>query len=205
MSRYYDAEIGRFINADGVIDNRKTISHNLFVYCMNNPIIYRDLAGAWTVGISIGANLTLFLGVSIGIGMYWDDNGNFEIQWSYTCPGVDNTIGTGVADVGVGGTFQVTKVDTVYDLHGIITSVGVSGGSGWYVGGDVITLNTAADIDAEINGFQITGGFGAGLDIHVNQTNTKPLQRQKIKNGSAAFQNSVIYKKYSLMEKRLSV
>ena len=56
LSRYYDAEVGRFLNTDGIIDNRKSTSHNLFAYCLNNPIAYYDVAGAWTMGISIGAS-----------------------------------------------------------------------------------------------------------------------------------------------------
>ena len=62
-----------------------------------------------------------------------------------------------------------------------------------------------ADINAEIDGFQITGGVGVGLDVHINQTNTKPIGKQNVKKESTAFQNSPNYKKYSLMEKRFGM
>ena len=40
QSRYYDPEIGRFINADGFVttDVLGLLSSNMFVYCENNPI-----------------------------------------------------------------------------------------------------------------------------------------------------------------------
>ena len=48
-SRYYDPELGRWINADGVIagvgGNEK--DSNLFVYCFNNPINLEDKTGNW--------------------------------------------------------------------------------------------------------------------------------------------------------------
>ena len=46
-SRYYDPEVGRFINADGLIDNTGTITQNLFAYCGNNPVNHSDSTGQW--------------------------------------------------------------------------------------------------------------------------------------------------------------
>ena len=45
-SRYYDAQTGRFINADGMISTGQGIlDKNMFVYCFNNPIILCDPSG----------------------------------------------------------------------------------------------------------------------------------------------------------------
>ena len=45
-SRYYDPQVGRFINADGVMGaNGGFLSYNLFSYCSNNPVIFSDHSG----------------------------------------------------------------------------------------------------------------------------------------------------------------
>ena len=48
-SRYYDPEVGRFINADGQLTTGSDLSGmNLFAYCGNNPVIRTDSTGeAW--------------------------------------------------------------------------------------------------------------------------------------------------------------
>lgn len=48
QSRYYDPEIGRFINADDVRylgASEKELSYNTFLYCENNPINFIDVFG----------------------------------------------------------------------------------------------------------------------------------------------------------------
>ena len=46
-SRYYDPEIGRFINADGYDSTSQgVIGHNMFAYCSNNPVRYCDFEGS---------------------------------------------------------------------------------------------------------------------------------------------------------------
>ncbi|MBQ4154208.1 MAG: RHS repeat protein [Clostridia bacterium] len=45
-TRYYDPEIGRFINADGYVSTGQgVLGNNMFVYCGNNPIVRLDLTG----------------------------------------------------------------------------------------------------------------------------------------------------------------
>ena len=46
QSRYYDPEMGRFINADSFASTGQGIlGFNMFAYCRNNPIIYIDFSG----------------------------------------------------------------------------------------------------------------------------------------------------------------
>jgi RHS repeat-associated protein len=45
-SRYYNPEIGRFINADGLLGEIGNIqSTNMYAYCANNPVMYLDPSG----------------------------------------------------------------------------------------------------------------------------------------------------------------
>lgn len=49
-SRYYDPEVGRFINADDSANlgaDDTILSHNLFAYCGNNPVGTTDETGQW--------------------------------------------------------------------------------------------------------------------------------------------------------------
>jgi len=62
-SRYYDPQTGRFLNADGQIDpSAGIIGTNLFVYCANNPILYKDPNGDF---------INAFIGGLVGGGVGW--------------------------------------------------------------------------------------------------------------------------------------
>ncbi len=46
QSRYYNPEIGRFLNADGYIaTGQGLLGNNMFAYCLNNPVRYMDYSG----------------------------------------------------------------------------------------------------------------------------------------------------------------
>ena len=52
QSRYYDPEVGRFLNADALVSTGQgTLGNNMFAYCLNNPVIRKDSSG--TDGISV--------------------------------------------------------------------------------------------------------------------------------------------------------
>ncbi len=59
QSRYYNPELGRFINADALASTGQGIlGNNMFAYCNNNPIIAADPKGEWlnvVIGAGIGA------------------------------------------------------------------------------------------------------------------------------------------------------
>jgi len=59
QSRYYDPEVGRFINADNQISGvgGAMLGNNMYAYCMNDPINMTDAYGDWPqwVTIAVGA------------------------------------------------------------------------------------------------------------------------------------------------------
>ena len=59
QSRYYNPELGRFINADGQISGvgGEVLGYNMFAYCMNNPVNMSDSEGNWPrwATIALGA------------------------------------------------------------------------------------------------------------------------------------------------------
>ena len=173
--------MGRFINADGIIGaNGGLPGYNLFAYCNNNPIMFTDPNGTWTVSFSIGANLMLLVGVHIGVGVAFDDDGNIEVQWSYSVPGVNDTISVGFADLSIMGTAQYTNADTVEDLYGLSTALGVSAGTNFSIGGDIVYSGEPLEDNPDVVGFQLTGGFSAiPLNARVTSSQTKELMRIK--------------------------
>ena len=58
QSRYYDAKVDRFVNADEaslLIKNNSCIALSLFNYCLDNPINYIDIGGRIAITISLSA------------------------------------------------------------------------------------------------------------------------------------------------------
>ena len=46
QSRYYDPELGRFLNADALVSTGQgVLGNNMFAYCRNNPVSRKDAAG----------------------------------------------------------------------------------------------------------------------------------------------------------------
>ncbi|MBE5934267.1 MAG: RHS repeat-associated core domain-containing protein [Lachnospiraceae bacterium] len=72
QSRYYDPEVRRFINADDVSvleeDQGSIVEHNMFAYCLNNPVNMLDESGtiAVTTCILIGAGIGAAIGGGVG-------------------------------------------------------------------------------------------------------------------------------------------
>ena len=58
-SRYYDPDVGRFVNADDpstiFAKPQELYSKNLYVYCDNNPIIRKDVQGYFPIPCIVGA------------------------------------------------------------------------------------------------------------------------------------------------------
>ena len=76
-SRYYDPEVGRFVNADdpGVIfaKPQELYHKNLYVYCDNNPVVRRDLQGYfWETLFDIVSLGTSVVEVCVNPGDPWN-------------------------------------------------------------------------------------------------------------------------------------
>jgi len=68
QSRYYDPEIGRFLNADAFTSTGQgLLGNNMFAYCNNNPVGYEDASGAMRKPCTVAINDDGILQVSFGI------------------------------------------------------------------------------------------------------------------------------------------
>ena len=197
QSRYYDPEIGRFINADVYTSTGQgLLGNNMFAYCNDNPVNNVDPLGLWTISISGTLSGVFGLGISLSFGFAFDDQGNFDWQYSYAIPGVDDTVMVGGIGAGAGIAVQYTKADTVYDLYGPATYVGASAGPGWYVGGDIVSFSDANDPEMTTDGFQFVAGVGVGVDVHVTESYTRSVvqtNRSAQSSFSGSSRNRVMY------------
>ena len=73
QSRYYDPEVGRFINADDInyIEPEMLMGCNLYAYCGSNPVMYTDPKGTFFGALIIGALVAGLIGGTLnGISAY---------------------------------------------------------------------------------------------------------------------------------------
>ena len=72
-SRYYDPQLGRFINADdiSILSESKVIFNglNVYIYCGNNPINYFDPSGKFLLSILLGLLITSVTVAVVNVGV----------------------------------------------------------------------------------------------------------------------------------------
>ena len=105
QSRYYDPEVGRFINADDVdyIEPETLMGCNLYAYCGNNPVMYVDPTGNFAISFFVGLAVSFVVGfavstVSQGLQYGWD-NINY---WQVAIDGLFAAASTALSASGIG-------------------------------------------------------------------------------------------------------
>jgi len=127
QSRYYDPEMGRFINADSYASTGQgVLGNNMFAYCLNNPANYYDDNGYDAIWIQEG-NSAKGQGHS-GL-MVQDDEGN----WFYFYWGPENEdeainlLISGVANGSYVEEIQTNGAD-MHDINALQIALSNSGG-----------------------------------------------------------------------------
>ena len=65
QSRYYNPDWGRFVNADGITGvEGELLTHNMFSYCVNNPVNMEDSSGYISVPLGLTAKQAIVIGIS---------------------------------------------------------------------------------------------------------------------------------------------
>ncbi len=152
---------------------------NLYVYCVDNPIAHCDANGKTTYFFGFAFNCNFGQGTIVTYGYAWDDENHAEWQKSYAYFGKNDTASMGIVDAAGGFVFQITDADTIYDLYGISTALGVSVpfpnplcAPINNIGIDLISLSPANSICGNADGIQFFLGYGFGVDCHVVQSLT---------------------------------
>ena len=168
-SRYYDPEIGRFINADAFASTGQgIIGNNMFAYCGNNPVVRADPSGE-SFAIVLGFNFILFGWGMIGTINLVSTEENFGVQYSYYIsddPEIseksNQTIGV---DVGPYVGVQYTDKKSMEELEGYAKATG----------GDLILgIDVLTEEDGDYLGWQF-GSSGFSANMHSLYTNTETL------------------------------
>ena len=192
-SRYYDPEIGRFINADGIGllgANGDFASYNLFAYCGNNPVAREDKSGElWNVvaGAVVGGTISLVTSIvseviegdftlkDVGQIAISTTIGAMEGAMIAFCPAASMAISAvaSVADTALNGWIDGDSVgDIVINslVSGTIGAVSGSGGSEFVKGGKL--LNEAVDSLGKVS--------SKGVNPIVKQTAQKTIHKVKL-------------------------
>ena len=179
QSRYYDPEIGRFINADAYTSTSQgMLGNNMYAYCGNNPVMRSDISGCfWNSAIDqvvesfkrlketleqkelgtimCGINLSAAVGVSLGFtfGYTYDYKGN--IGFFATPSG-----GVGLPTIGASLVSTQTSAPDIYSQSGPGENAGGSGGEAVTFGGE---YNMLIDTEAGKTYHGLTLSVGTGL------------------------------------------
>ncbi len=180
-SRYYDPEIGRFINSDdvSVLDATKVTINglNLYAYCLNNPVNEVDENGYLLLWLFISAILVgsiISAGTSIvsqGLSKGWNNINWLQVGW-------DTMIGA------ISGAFSMSGLDI---LGMVLISTGIalvsSVGSHLINGSDFTDWRTWLDIGLSISlgaFFGYIGGAGARNATTLDKTVRHSSQFTKV-------------------------
>jgi len=122
QSRYYDPEMGRFINADVFTSTGQGFTgNNMFAYCGNNPVNRADKSGCgWTIvlGVAVGA----------GIGVLTSWIGSLVTNQEFTW--VDACIAAVSGGVSYFGPWGLVAGGAINGIYSGITAY--NNGASWY-------------------------------------------------------------------------
>lgn len=221
LSRYYDSETGRFINADDISYTHPDIINgiNLFAYCLNNPISYYDFTGksillTLLAAFGLGA---LFGGISSAVSGAKAGKTGWGL-FHHILGGVliGGTLGVSTA---LGGLFGIGAIGASFAGIGFLAATAVSFGIGivnyglqnvWFTPGSDWNWGKALT-QGVINATQGAIGFGlgalisnAGLWGSLNKkqwsSTFKALSQTGISGISSIFKASNIYMQTNLSQ-----
>ena len=189
-SRYYDPEIGRFINADTielVLASQTTLTDkNLYAYCDNNPVMRIDKSGEfWNVaaGAVIGAGISMafqmfdnyIAGNSLmdGVLLAAVGGGITGGLAATGAPRVAQAIVSGIVGAGCDLAAQINDKERMEVNWGQVAVSGVFGAISGYIGKDGIR-HKGGDVA------KATTVYDLAIDGIKNRTRTGDIASQKL-------------------------
>lgn len=160
-ARYYDPELGRFIQADTIVPsaaNPQTL--NRYAYCGNNPMKYVD-----PTGHLFGIDDAILIGIAVGAAL-----------GGASAAATGGNIGMGILTGAIGGLFGGLGA-WAGGLSWTTSTLGAVGGplAGAIVGGATGGAVSAAVSGGNIGMSALTGAIAGGITFGVGWANTKFL------------------------------
>ena len=180
QSRYYDPDVGRWINADGELSDvgGDILGYNLFAYCFNNPVNMDDPSGNWPKWLSgalnvVGGALQVAAGAALGATVGWTGFGA-------VAAGFLVVNGTATAAQGVGQIVNhVTNSNVMREDNIVRTGVqevgrAIGGDTGAKIAGGAYDVAVvAANLYAGKVGLQQAGKLP--IKVNINNVVNNPL------------------------------
>ena len=179
QSRYYDPELGRFLNADALVSTGQgLLGHNMFAYCNNNPVCLADPYGTcgYIAGTAIWkscgdpscpyySQYTLSVGTAVGISLgpftyglqlalVTDSLGYSEIQLTYFVPISSTTLASTLS------TDEMLAKAATYEKFNDVLDVSIMG--------NFSCFNTPSVSNLHNEGYQVGGTWGEGTAIALD-------------------------------------
>jgi RHS repeat-associated protein len=158
-ARYYKPSMGKFIQADPMVQAYNPQSLNHYSYVLNNPYKYTDPRGLWTfqIGLSLTAGFVAGGNIEGGFILGYSRQGGFQVG-AYGVSGGGLHVGqTGSLTV----SFGTSSNDYITDVRG-----------------NAITAGGSADLGISIPGYTALG-FDAGIETNEPITPGNPLSLNK--------------------------
>ena len=136
-------------NIDAVLQ-----SNNLYVYAINNSIMYTDEFGTDVHVAELGVSLGIGLYVGLKVAVVWDDEGNTGVQPSFSAGG-------GIGASAGGDYYEFSNLENIEDLNN---------GASLSTGGGVGPFGLSQEIaggDVTVGG-GLSGSFGKFLPTELN-------------------------------------
>jgi RHS repeat-associated protein len=150
-ARYYDPRTGRFISQDPLGFDGGDV--NLYIYAKNNPVLFSDPLGLWTLSLGVDVNAALGIGGGGGLAI----NFGFSKKDGFSFSLTGTAQGGAIAGAGAfaGGIISITNADNVNQLNGTSFQVGRAGIGPAFVEGIV---------GDGYKGLTLGGGVGVGYN-----------------------------------------
>ncbi len=148
QSRYYNPQIGRFINADGLLGEQGNIlGHNMYAYTQNNPVMFSDISGKFPVAILITSVIIGLVAAGFELGMQYSEwknsgsDGDFWNQVDWFAVGIEGgsaAIFTALTLISLGSATAASSSWYMYSRLGLTASTQIlrgvnEGASVWQI------------------------------------------------------------------------